>query len=979
MTAERRPRLFLLDGLALAYRSHFAFIRRPLTNARGENTSAVFAFANTVIKLRDGEKPDYWALAWEDTTEETRRHTSYGDYKANRPPMPDDLVAQLPRILEVAAGLGLPRIQVAGTEADDVMATLARRAVADGMDVVLVTNDKDLQQLVGPHITVLAPGGGPKEDAWLDEAAVRARWGVPPVGLRDVLALMGDSVDNVPGVPGVGEKTAVELVAAFGSLDGIYEHLSEVKREAVRKRLAEHRASAYLSRDLVTLDDDLEIAEPWEDLLVGPVDPVRLRALAAALDLNRLARYAEQAETGQPLRPLAPSAPAAPPPVEGPPGEEPLPEPAEEAAGAPAEPPAGAGQLGFGFDVPTVAAVAEAQAAVAPPLVWQSGALPPAYGPKVRIVTTAGELAALAEQLRAAPTGFAVDTETTAEDPLQARLVGIGFAWGEAPVYVPLAHREGGNAPRDAFERALAPVLADPAIPKLGQHYKYDQLVLRGEGLPLAGLACDTMIASYLLDPETPHNLDWLAANHLGVVKIPTTALIGRRGRGQLTMDQVPIEVVAAYCGEDVHVTWELAARFVPQLVAQGQAPLFRDVEIPLSDVLADMEWEGVALDVPFLATMSARLAGEIEALEKRIHGSAGMTFNIQSTQQLGEILFKKLALPGGRKTKTGWSTDSDVLEGMAELHELPRLVLQYRQLTKLKGTYVDALPALVLPRDGRLHTSFHQTVAATGRLSSSDPNLQNIPFRTPLGREVRRAFVARPGWRLLSADYSQVELRIMAHLSRDPVLVEAFERGEDVHAGTARRVFGLAPGQPAAPEQRAMAKVVNFGVMYGMGARALAQQLGIPVPEATRFIAEYFRTHQGVDRFLKQMVADARARGYSETILGRRRRLPALTAGAEGRARSDAERAAINTPIQGSAADLIKVAMIKLARDLQARGLEAKLVLQVHDELLVEAPEAEVETARVAVEQAMTTAMALSVPLEVQTGVGLSWLEVHA
>jgi DNA polymerase-1 len=976
MTAGKRPRLFLLDGLALAYRSHFAFIRRPLTNAKGENTSAVFAFANTVIKLRDGEKPDYWALAWEDTTEATRRHTSYVEYKANRPPMPDDLIAQLPRILEVAEGLGLPRIQVAGTEADDVMATLARRAVADGMDVVLVTNDKDLQQLVGPHISVLAPGGGPKEDAWLDEAAVRARWGVPPAGLRDVLALMGDSVDNVPGVPGVGEKTATELIATFGSLDGIYERLSEVKKEAVRRRLVEHRDSAYLSRELVTLDDDLEIAEPWDDLLVGPVDPVRLRALAASMDLNRLARYADQAETGRPLRPLAPSSGSRPPVVEGPPGEEPLPELPDDGAAAFGEP-GDEGQLGFGFDVPLVAPPPPAVPA-APPLAWQSGAMPPAYGPRVRVVTTAEELAGLAAALRAVPSGFAVDTETSAEDPLRATLVGIGFAWGEAPVYVPIAHRDGVNAPREAFERALAPVLADASIAKIGQHFKYDQIVLRGEGLPLSGLTCDTMIASYLLDPETPHNLDYLAANHLGVAKIPTLALLGRRGRGQLTMDQVPIDVVAAYCGEDVHTTWELAARFVPQLVAQGLGPLFRDVEIPLSGVLADMEWEGVALDVPFLATMSARLAGEIDALEKRIHGSAGMTFNINSTQQLGEILFKKLALPGGRKTKTGWSTDSDVLEGMADLHELPRLVLQYRQLTKLKGTYVDALPALVLPRDGRLHTSFHQTVAATGRLSSSDPNLQNIPFRTPLGREVRRAFVARPGWRLLSADYSQVELRIMAHLSRDPALVEAFEKGEDVHAGTARRVFALEPGVAVAPEQRAMAKVVNFGVMYGMGARALAQQLGIPVPEATRFIAEYFRTHQGVDRFLKQMVADARTKGYSETILGRRRRLPALTAGAEGRARADSERAAINTPIQGSAADLIKVAMIRLAHDLEARGLEAKLVLQVHDELLVEAPEAEVEVARVAVEQAMTTAMALSVPLEVQTGVGMSWLEVH-
>jgi DNA polymerase-1 len=969
MNAERRPRLFLLDGYALAYRSHFAFIRRPLTNKKGENTSAVFAFANTVLKLRDSERPEYWALAW-DSPEPNWRHRAYEPYKANRPPMPDDLRAQMPLILELAGGLGLPKIELPGTEADDVMATLTRRAVDAGMDVVLVTNDKDLQQLVGPHVRVLAPGGGPKEDAWLDEPAVQARWGVPPSGLRDVLALMGDSVDNIPGVPGVGEKTAVELISAFGSLEALYERIAEVKKESVRKRLVEHREAAFLSRDLVTMDDELVLEHPWESMVVGPVDAARLRALAASLDMVKLARYADQAEAAAtaapPVSPLRRPVPGAP---EPPPGEEPVelaPDILDE------------GQLGFGFDVEVVPP-GEPLAPAAPPLAWQSGALPPAYGPPVRVLTTAEEIGALAEALRAAPSGFALDTETTAEDPLRAQLVGVGFAWGEAPVYVPLAHREGTNAPREAFERALAPILADPAIAKIGQHAKYDQIVLRGESMPVSGLVCDTMIASYLLDPETPHNLDYLAANHLGITKIPTSAIIGRRGRGQLTMDQVPIDVVAAYCGEDVHTTWELAARFVPRLVAQGLGPLFKDVEIPLSDVLADMEWEGVALDVSFLSSMSTRLGAEIDALEKRIHGSAGMTFNIQSTQQLGEILFKKLGLPGGRKTKTGWSTDSDVLEGMAELHELPGLVLQYRQLTKLKGTYVDALPALVLPRDGRLHTSFHQTVAATGRLSSSDPNLQNIPFRTPLGREVRRAFVARPGWRLLSADYSQIELRIMAHLSGDPALVEAFEKGVDVHAATAQRVFGLAAGALAAPEQRAMAKVVNFGVMYGMGARALGQQLGIPVAEASRFIAEYFRTHQGVDRFLKQTVADARQKGFVTTILGRRRRLPALTSGAEGRVRADAERAAINTPIQGSAADLIKVAMIRLAHELEARGLESKLVLQVHDELLVEAPEAEVDVAREAVSRAMTTAMALSVPLEVQTGVGMNWLEVHA
>ncbi len=973
-----RPRLFLLDGLALAYRCHFAFIRRPLTNARGENTSAVFAFANTVIKLRDQEKPEYWALAW-DSDQPTRRHTRYPDYKAHRPPMPDDLVAQLARIQEVAGALGLPKIEVPGTEADDVMATLARRAVEEGMDVVLVTNDKDLQQLVGPHVTVLAPGGGAKEDAWLDEEAVQVKWGVPPARLRDVLALMGDSSDNVPGVPGVGEKTAVELIARFGSFEGVYEHQADIPRESLRKKLSEHRTDALLSFELVKVDDDLAIVEPWDELRVRPVDPVRLRTLARHLDLTRLARYAELAESGAPRKPLGSSrataagvgtavgaeagagtaggAEAGRTEVAGPAG----------LAGF-AEP----GQLGLGLEV-GARSLSRLPAGAVP-----AGDLPPAFGPPVRILSRTDELDALVRTLAAAPSGFVLDTETTAEDPLRAELVGIGFSWGEAPVYVPLAHARGPNLPRAAFDEALAPLLADPGVPKIGQHFKYDQLVLRGAGLPVAGLAIDTMIASYLLDPESPHNLDSLARTHLGVTKIPTTALIGRRGKDQITMDQVEVPLVAAYCGEDVHTTWLLAARFLPLLVERGLAPLFKDVEIPLSDVLADMEWEGVRVDAEFLGAMSTRLGEEIAGLEKRIHNVAGFTFNIQSTQQLGEILFGRLGLPGGRKTKTGWSTDSDVLEGLSESHELPRLVLQYRQLTKLKSTYVDALPALVHPRTGRVHTSFHQTVAATGRLSSSDPNLQNIPFRTPLGREVRRAFVARPGWKMISADYSQIELRIMAHLSQDPALLEAFRKGEDVHATTARQVFGLPEGAKPAPEQRAMAKVVNFGIMYGMGARSLAAQLGMPIAEAQKFISDYYRTHAGVDRFLKQLVADAREKGYVETVLGRKRWLPGLASN-DGRLRSNAERAAINTPLQGSAADLIKVAMIRLWRDLEARRLEARLLLQVHDELLLECPTGEVEQTQRAVTEAMTRAIELSVPLTVQIGVGDNWFEVHA
>jgi DNA polymerase-1 len=946
---EPRRRVYLLDGLALAYRSHFAFIRRPLTNTKGENTSAVFAFANTVMKLRDERKPDAWALAW-DSDQPTRRHGRYAEYKAHRPPMPDDLYAQLPKIQELARAIGLPIVEFPGAEADDVMATFARRAEREGFDAVLVTNDKDLMQLVNEHVAVLAPGGGKNEDAWLDVDAVRAKWGVEPAQLRDVLALMGDSSDNVPGVPGVGEKTAVELIGRFGSLASLYERLAEVPRESLRAKLAAHKEAAFLSLELVTVDDDLPLVETWEDLALQPIDAPRLREIAEELDLRRLLRYIEEQVAAGAVRSTAARRGS-------------LAAPGPEAV-PPLDP---FGQLGLELGL--------ADDAAAAPVAVEGPREP--FGPPVRIVTDAAELRALRDALLASE-GFVLDTETTAEDPLRARVVGVGVSYGEAPVYLPLAHRGGTNLPREAFEEVLGPILADPAVPKIGQHFKYDQLVLRGEGVPVAGLAHDTMIASYLLDPESPNNLDWLAARHLGVTKIPTSALLGKRGKELRAMDELPVDLVAGYCGEDVHVTWLLAARFAPALAERGLEALFKEVEVPLSDVLSDMEWEGVAVDVPFLGAMSRRLGEEIAGLEKRIYNVAGTEFNVQSTQQLGEVLFQRLGLPGGRRTKTGWSTDSDVLEGLAEKHDLPRLVLQYRQLTKLKSTYVDALPLLVHPKTGRVHTSFHQTVAATGRLSSSDPNLQNIPFRTPLGREVRRAFVPRPGWKLVSADYSQIELRIMAHLSGDEALTAAFRAGEDVHASTASRVFGLAEGVRPAPEQRAMAKVVNFGIMYGMGARSLASQLGMPVADATRFIADYFQTHQGVEHYLKGVVDDARGSGFVETMLGRKRWLPGLAL-SDGRERANAERAAINTPLQGSAADLIKVAMIRLARDLEARAANARLVLQVHDELLLECPADEVDATKRAVSEAMTEAMPLRVPLEVQLGVGDSWFEVHA
>jgi DNA polymerase-1 len=931
------PRVFLLDGLALAYRSHFTFIRRPMINSKGEHTSALFGVAGTLIKLRDEHKPEYWALTW-DSDQPTFRHREYAEYKATRSPMPEELVSQLPHLKELAAAIGLPLLEVPGFEADDIMATLANRAINDGLEAILVTPDKDLQQLIRPGVRVLSPRGREQEGEWIGEAEVEERWGVRPDQLGDVLALMGDSSDNIPGVPGVGQKTAARLISQFGNLDALYERIDEVKQPALHKRLTANREGAYFCRYLVTVREDVELPVSWENLVTRPADPVALQELGERFELRRLTRWAAEAREH---RRAAPSLPVPSVAVE--------PAPVAQRRGEAVQ-----GALSFGDEVPLEV---------------------DAFGPPVRIIDTPAALTRLAEELVQSGRGFCLDTETTSEEPMRATLVGVGVTIGERPAYVPIRHREGKNLPIEKVREILGPVLADPATVKVGQHLKYDSLVLLREGFPVAGLGFDTLIASYLLEPEGAHGLDHLSRLHLGVEKIPTRALLGGR-RGSRTMDELPIDVVGAYCGEDVHCTWLLRDLFEPELASRQQENLFHEVEMELVQVLVDMEREGVYVDTGFLAVMSEELGRELTRLEASIHSAAGGPFNINSGPQLSEILFKKLGLPARRQTKTGFSTSADVLEELAPLHALPRLILQFRQSAKLKSTYVDAIPALILPDTGRVHTEFHQTVAATGRLSSSNPGLQNIPTRTPLGREVRKAFRSRPGWHLLGADYSQIELRIMAHLSGDTALTEAFARGDDVHASTARRIFSLGDRVPS-PEQRAQAKTVNFGVMYGMGARALSLQLGMPIGQASAFIHDYFKVHNGVADYLKALLEEARGTGYVHTVLGRRRYLPLLTASSP-RARANAERAAINTPLQGSAADLIKVAMVRIHRQIQERGMESRLILQVHDELLFEFPPGEREELEEMVRREMTHAITLDIPLEVTIGVGERWFDVH-
>ncbi|HEV8479905.1 MAG TPA: DNA polymerase I, partial [Candidatus Eisenbacteria bacterium] len=829
---------------------------------------------------------------------------------------------------------------------------------------VLVTSDKDLHQLVRPGVRVLSPRGRANdEDLWLDEAEVEAKWGVKPASLRDLLALMGDTIDNVPGVPGIGEKTAAKLIAQFGTLEELYARLGEVDRESLRKKLEEHREAAFFSRRLVTVQDDLELPFGWERLTVRPPDAEHLKALGERYELRRLLTWADQITSGSLSwagaggAMAAAGVPFAPQSLRG---AQETPAPPGTAAEAQSLPPA------------PVARNEVVQGA----LVFESvePSVEP-FGPPVRIIDNSQSLEELVRELRAAPHGFVIDTETTSEEPMRAGLVGIGASSGERPAYLPLAHREGKNLPFERVCEALGPLLADPSRPKLGQNLKYDALVLERAGLPLAGLAFDTMIASYLLDPEGAHGLDHLSRVHLGIEKIPISTFIGR-GRPARHMGEVAIPLVAGYCGEDVHCTWLLAERFRPQIEARDAARLLAEVEMPLVTVLKDMEMEGVLVDRAFLARMSQSLESEMMRLEGLIFAAAGGTFNINSGPQLAEILFRRLGLPARKQTKSGLSTDAFVLEELAVLHELPRLILQYRQVSKLKSTYVDAIPALQHPETGRVHTEFHQTVAATGRLSTSNPGLQNIPMRTVLGREVRKAFVARAGWRLIGADYSQIELRIMAHLSGDPALNQAFSQGLDVHTNTAAQVFGLKDRAPT-PEERAKAKIVNFGIMYGMGARSLSLQMGLTLAEAAAFIREYFRVHAGVKRFLDATIEEVRQTGYVSTILGRRRYLPDVQS-ASPRARANAERAAINTPLQGSAADLVKIAMVRIHERLRHEGSRARLVLQVHDELLLESPAEEVEAVGRLLREEMVRAVTLRVPLEVSVGVGSTWFDVH-
>ena len=884
-----RKKLFLIDGHSHLYRAFFAV--KGLTSPEGRPTNAVFGFTAMLRKLLREQKPDYLAVAF-DMPGKTFRHDLFEEYKATRVKPPDEFIAQIPLTREVLDALQVPVYAQEGYEADDVLGTLAVQAAGRGLEVVIVTGDKDAAQLLGPNVSVLDTG----KEQTLTAEKLRERDGIAPEQVIEVMALSGDSSDNVPGVPHVGPKTALELIREYGTLENVLAHVGEIRGQRLKESLTRHAEAARLSRRLVTIDTKAPVELSLDACRVKPPQPERLIPVFQKLGFRQfIAEF-----------PVAPTR--------------------EEAA--------------------------------------------------YRLVDTEEALEHLLAALRAQKR-FSIDLETTSASPMFAEIVGLSVCWKPKEAWYIPTRAPAPDPTLDAEKvlDALRPILADESVGKIGQNIKYDAVVLRRHGVELRGIVFDTMIAAYVLDAERRrYGLDELAADYLGYRMIPITDLIGK-GKKQITMDRVPARKVCDYCCADSDIALRLSEILEKQLREQKMYDLFAQVEMPLVSVLAEMEFHGIGLDVAALRAMSQWLEQEMAKLEKQIYQEAGEEFNIGSTQQLAKILFEKLRLPRGRKTRTGSSTDSDVLDQLAAGHRLPALVLEYRQLSKLKSTYADALPEMVAPGTNRLHTSFNQAATTTGRLSSSDPNLQNIPIRTEIGERIRTAFVATdPRNRLLTADYSQIELRILAHLSGDAALREAFAREVDIHRFVAAQIHGVKP-EEVTPAMRRVAKTTNFGIIYGQGPYGLARQLKIPNEEAAAFIGAYFRRYPGVKAFIERTVAEARKNGAVTTLLGRRRPLPGLN-DPDRATRAFAERAAVNTVIQGTAADMIKVAMIRIARRLRDEKMRTTMLLQIHDELLFEVPPDEEISATDLVSTEMSTALKMDVPVKVNVALGRTWSE---
>lgn len=909
---RRVETVYLVDAYSLIFQVFHALPR--MTDRQGRPTNAIFGFSGDLLRLRR-RKPDYLIVVL-DAPGKTFRENIYSGYKAQRPPMPEELQQQMPMIREVIRALNLPLLEVPGYEADDVLATIAHRAESEGRDVLLCTNDKDCRQLITDHVRIY----NVRKDLIYDRQALLQEWGISPEQVVDFLALVGDNVDNIPGVPGVGPKTASKLLQQFHTLDNLLAHVEEVKPPRLQQALREHAEEVRIARRLVQLKRDVPIEFHWKEWQLTQPDIERLRQLLHEAgikrydaDLDALTKDDPPAETGL-LFPLQPAK------------------------------------------------------------TWHA---------HYELVDSEAKFREFTSKL-SQQSKFALDLETTSLNPMRAEIVGLAFCWQEGEAYyLPLRGPLGQAVlPSSLVLETLRPILENPQIAKLNQNIKYDYVVLRRAGIELAGIEGDPMIADYLLEAgHRRHNLEDLARRYLDHQPIPITDLIGKRGRGQKSMADVDTGRVAEYAAEDADLAWRLCAILERKLAEQGLERLYRDVEIPLIPVLGDMEYSGVALDVGLLNRLSLEYTAHMSELEAEIYRMAGRRFAIHSLEQLRQVLFEELKLPTIRKTAiTGAeSTAQDVLEELAAAgYELPRRLLEYRQLSKLKSTYLDALPRLVHSRTGRIHASFNQTVTATGRLSSSNPNLQNIPVRSEFGEQIRQAFIA-PGadWVLLTADYSQVELRMLAHCSEDATLTEAFTRDQDIHAAVAAQVFGV-PIDQVSKEQRRMAKTINFGIIYGLSAYGLAQRLGISQEAAGRFIDAYFGRYPGVLAFQERVLTECREKGYVSTILGRRRAINGVRGQSSYRQRNAPEREALNTVIQGSAADLIKVAMIRLWQQLRQAGYQARIVLQIHDELVLEVPRSELSAVARLTQDAMINALSLRVPLKVDLAAGPNWLQTE-
>lgn len=923
-------RLYLLDAMALAYRSHFIFISRPLINSKGQNTSATYGFTSALLKLIEEQSIEHIAVVFDVMGEGgTFRDEMYEDYKAHRDPPPEDLLANLPIIKKMVEAFDIPVLERDGVEADDVIGTLARLAEADGAEAVIVSPDKDFQQLISEQITQLRPAyrGESFDPITLD--SFREKYGVEPIQFIDILALMGDKADNVPGVHGIGEKGAMKLVKEYGTVENLLEHAEEIKGKKAREGLMTQQKEALLSKALVTIKTDLDVDLDWDQLRQAKPHVQRLDALCAELEFGSLRERVMNKALA-----LAGEAPAS---------SQPTPISDQEES------------TEFDFGPYSVERKYDAEAV------------------DYSIVRNTEELAEFANQLAEAP-AFAFDTETTSVDPMMASLVGLSFSWEAGQgVYIPTPLPDGTST--DQVLGFLKPLLQD-GRKKVGHNLKYDLTVLARHGIAAAGEWFDTMVAHYLLAPDDQHNLDFVARKYLNYKMISISELIGT-GRDQLSMRDVPIDQVGPYAAEDADISYQLYRILEEKLSEEGLDDMAGKIEFPLIDVLIEMEMMGVRVDSETLADLSVRMAADIDKYEKEIYEAAGETFNIGSTQQLGAILFEKLGLRVIAKTAKGKpSTRESVLAELATEHPLPGLILDWRQLSKLKSTYVDSLGELIHPETGRIHTNFSQTVAATGRLSSNSPNLQNIPIRTEQGRAIRKAFVPIEGNLLMAADYVQIELRILAHMSNDEHLKRAFEEGQDIHTATAALVYKIPMGE-VTRDQRRKAKEVNYGIPYGISSFGLAQRLRCPFSEAQELIEKYQKSYPSVSGFLAMQVEKAREKGYAETLLGRRRYVPNINARNRNE-RSAAERIAVNMPIQGTQADMIKIAMVRIHEKLHNQGKAARMILQVHDELVLSVPHNEVDEVKALVVDEMVAALPLNVPIEVDVNVADNWLEAH-